>query len=128
MASDPQPPPYTKEPTFSLTAGTLIDGNTLRDYSTKVGATLYKDATSKLSTQLYDCSPDGYLQFMKSLKVRAEAFGWSEKDRPLWIEPKKGASKINLIANYGRITLERTQEGEDERMNQATRLAQDNRA
>jgi hypothetical protein len=127
MASDPKPPPKTNESTFSLTPGTLIDGNTLLDYSTKVGAALYKDVTSKLSTQLYDCSPDGYLQFMKNLKVRAEAFGWSEKEHLLWIEPKNGASKINLIADYGRITLERIQEVEDERMNQATRLAQDNR-
>jgi hypothetical protein len=46
----------------------------------------------------------------------------------LWIERKNGASKINLIADYSRITLERIQEVEDERMNQATRLAQDNRA
>jgi hypothetical protein len=64
--------------------------------------------TSKLSADLYDCSPEGYLLVMKSLKVRAEAFGWSEQDRVLWTEPSTGASKINLISNYGRITLERT--------------------
>ena len=112
---------------FSLTPGTR-DGKAILDYSTKTGSALYKDATSKLSAELYDCSPDGYLQFMKSLKVRAEAFGWSEQDRLLWIEPQTGANKINLITDYGRISLERIQAVEDGRMNQETRLAQDNRA
>jgi hypothetical protein len=112
---------------FSLTPGTL-DGTAILDYKTKMGQTLYKDATSKLSAELYDCSPDGYLQFMKSLKVRAEAFGWSEQDRLLWIEPSTGANKINLITDYGRISLERIQAVEDGRINQETRLAQDNRA
>jgi hypothetical protein len=116
-----------QQPPFSLTPGTL-DGQATLDYSKKAGVSLYKEATSKLSADLYDCSPEGYLQFMKSLKVRAEAFGWSEQDWVLWIEPRTGASKINLISDYGQITLERIQAVEEGRMNQQTRLAQDNRA
>jgi hypothetical protein len=69
------------------------------DYSTKAGTYLYKEATRKLSEELYDCPPNGFLQFMKSVKVRAEAFGWSEKDRLLWIEPEGGGNKINLITD-----------------------------
>jgi hypothetical protein len=65
---------------------------------------------------------------MKSLKIRAAAFGWSEQERVLWIELRTGASRINLISEYGRITLERIQAVEDGRMNQQPRLAQDNRA
>jgi hypothetical protein len=95
------------------------------DYSTKTAASLYKDATSKLADELYDCSPDGFIQFIKSLRVRAEAFGWSDQDRIMWIEPTNGAAKINLITDYGRISLERIQEVEDIRINQQTRLAQD---
>jgi hypothetical protein len=45
--------PDPQQPNFSLTPETLIDGNTLLDYSTKVGAALYKDTTSKFSMQLY---------------------------------------------------------------------------
>ena len=115
------------QPSFSLTPGTY-DGVAILDYSTKAGTYLYKEATSKLSEELYDCSPDGFLQFMKSVKVRAEAFGWIEKDRLLWIEPEDGENKINLITDYGQVSLERIQKIEDARMNQATRLAQDNRA
>ena len=115
------------QPSFSLTPGTY-DGVAILDYSTKAGTYLYKEATSKLSEELYDCSPDGFLQFMKSVKVRAEAFGWSEKDRLLWIEPEDGENKINLITDYGQVSLERIQKIEGARMNQATRLAQDNRA
>jgi hypothetical protein len=110
-----------------LTHGTF-DGIAILDYSTKTAASLYKDATSKLADELYDCSPDGFVQFMKSLRVRAEAFGWSDQDRIMWIEPTHGAAKINLITDYGRISLERIQEVEDMRINQQTRLAQDIRA
>jgi hypothetical protein len=98
------------------------------DYSTKVAASLYKDATSELSEDLYDCSPDGFIQFIKSVKVIPEAFGWSETDRALWIAPKDGDPKINFTTDYGQVSLQRIQEVEDARMHQATRLAQDNRA
>ena len=43
-------------------------------------------------------------------------------------EPEDGENKINLIIDYGQVSLERIQKIEDARMNQATRLAQDNRA
>jgi hypothetical protein len=112
------------QPFFSLTPGSY-DGVAVLDYSTKAGTYLYKEATSKLSEELYDCSPGGFLQFMKSVKVRVEEFGWSEKDRLLWIEPEDGENKISLITDYGQVTLERIQKIEDARMNHATRLAQE---
>jgi hypothetical protein len=55
---------------------------------------------------------------MASSRVRAEGFGWSDQDRIMWIEPTNGAAKINLITDYGRISLERIQEVEDK--NQST--------
>jgi hypothetical protein len=128
QAQQDQPPAQAKpNPTFSLTRGTR-DGIAILDYSTKVAASLYKDATSELSEDLYDCSPDGLIQFIISVKVRAEAFGWSETDRVLWIVPKDGDKKINLTTDYGQVSLQRIQEMEDARMHLATRLAQDNRA
>jgi hypothetical protein len=79
---DQLPAQAQPNPTFSLTPGTR-DGIAILDYSTKAAASLYKDATSKLSEDLYDCSPDGFIQFIKSVKVRAEAIGWNETDRVL---------------------------------------------
>jgi len=50
------------------------------NYSTKRGYVHLKDATAKQCETLYDCEPDGFYQFMKSLKMRAKKFGWTNNN------------------------------------------------
>ena len=53
----------------------------------KQGRYHWKYATEKLEEELYDCNPDGFFQFMKSIKETAEKFGWSDSDGILSIAP-----------------------------------------
>lgn len=112
---------------FSLTPGQAAQG--IINYNTKVGATHYKNAISKLEAELYDCSQEGFYQFIKSLKERADAFGWSRPGGILWVAPdnKQGTAKINVLENYGVISLERITEHETTYVNSPTRAAQDDR-
>ena len=52
---------------FSLTPGGANSG--ILDYSLKAGYYHYKGATEKLEEELYDCTPDGFYQFIQSLKT-----------------------------------------------------------
>jgi hypothetical protein len=54
---------------FSLTPGMTPLG--VIDYSTKAGLSHFKSATAKLEEDPYDCNPDGFYQFMKSVSNRA---------------------------------------------------------
>ena len=74
--------PRTKEEEkiiFALTPGQL-NRNDLFNYNSKAGIAHWNAATKALrkESQLYVCTPDGFHQFMKSIKVRAEAYGWSK--------------------------------------------------
>ena len=46
----------------------------------KTGVAHWKAATKPLrnDSQLYDCTPDGFHQFLKSIKARADTYGWSK--------------------------------------------------
>ena len=78
------------------------------DYSTKRGYVHFKDATAKLCETLYDCEPDGFYQFMKSLKMRAKKFGWTETNGILMIPPDPATQNVvkNLLDDYGTISYE----------------------
>ena len=64
---------------FALTPG-QIDNKELINYNSKTGVAHWKAATKPLrkDSQLYDCTPDGFHQFLKSIKVRADSYGWSK--------------------------------------------------
>ena len=89
--------PPANPPTFGLTPGLATRG--IIDYTTKAGATLYRSATQKVSEELYDCTPEGFYQFIQKIKTRAEEFGWTETGRILYcpIDDTPGAEKVNLL-------------------------------
>jgi hypothetical protein len=122
----PPAPPNVPIP-FSLTPGTNTRG--IIDYSKKIGETHYKGATAKVEEELYDCNPDGFFQFIKSLAARAEEYGWSAPGGILWIplEDKPGSPLVNVLEDYGRFKLKRIQQYEATYINDKTRAAQDDR-
>jgi len=67
-----------------------------------------EDATAKLCENLYDCEPDGFYQFMKSLKMRAKKFGWTGNNGILMIPPDTARANVvkNLLDDYGTISYE----------------------
>ena len=64
---------------FALTPG-QVDNKELINYNSKTGVAHWKAATKPLrnDSQLYDCTPDGFHQFLKSIKARADTNGWSK--------------------------------------------------
>jgi hypothetical protein len=99
------------------------------DYTTKAGATLYRSATQKVSEELYDCTPEGFYQFIQKIKSRAEEFGWTETGRILYcpIDDTPGAEKVNLLDEFGQVTLSTITTHEATVINTQTREAQDDR-
>jgi hypothetical protein len=89
----------------------------------------YKGSTTKLEEELYDCTPDGFYQFIKSLGTRAEEYGWTAPGGVFWValDSNQGTPKANLLVDYGRFGLERIQEHEETYINDQSRLAQDDR-
>ena len=92
---------------LSLTPGTGIDGPL--NYQNKVHFYLYKGATSKLEEELYDCTPQLFFQFVKSLQERAKSYGWTSDDGIMMIKPNDHPSSVavNLLDRYGTVSLER---------------------
>ena len=102
-----EPDPPVAPVVFSLTPRQATQG--LLDYNTKAGRSHYRHTTSKLKEELYNCSPEGFYQFMKSLGTRAEEYGWSNQDNgllrlPLTNEPR--SEELNLLEDFGRFSLE----------------------
>jgi hypothetical protein len=119
---NPNPNPVTK---FSLTPGKAIQG--ILDYESKEGKSYFNKATSKLEDdELYDCSANGFFQFMKSLETHADEYGWNED--LLQIPTANGAtSTYSLLTDYGRISLGRVKAHATSYIDTATRKAQDDR-
>ena len=79
---------------FSLTPGLARQGTVL-DLSTKQGYYHYTGATDKLEEDLYDCTPDGFYQFIKSLGTRAKSYGWTNPGGIFWVSPTPNAQAHN---------------------------------
>ena len=90
----------------ALTPGQATPGRVLKYTEKKAHDYLYRNATHKLDEELYDCVPDQFFQFMKSLEERANAFGWTAPEGILWVTRKDG-TRINLLHSYGSISLGR---------------------
>ena len=118
-------PPFV----FGLTPGLTANDAPL-DYLSKVGYSRFKSGTEKLEEELYDCSPDGFFQFMQSIRTRAEEFGWSAAPNGiLWVAPDNnpGTQAVNMLDEYGILSLERITEHEQTYLDTQTRRAQDDR-
>ena len=116
---------------FALTPGQL-NRSELINYNSKTGIAHWNAATKPLrkESQLYDCTPDGFHQFMKSIKVRAETYGWSKPNTGfLWFppDPEKSSREANILDDYGTFSMDVIKEYEKGYVGKQSRKAQDNR-
>jgi len=84
--------------------------------------------TQKLQDDLYDCKPEGFYQFIKSLKSGANYFGWLNEGGILQIapDPDKPTEVRCLLEDYGVFSYDRLVEHELVYVSSDTRAAQDN--
>ena len=61
---------------FALTHCQIQLANSI-NYNSKTGLAHWKAATAPLrkDSEMYDCTPDGFHQFIKSIRVRADSYG-----------------------------------------------------
>ena len=115
---------------FALTPGQL-NRNELINYNSKTGVAHWKAATAPLrkDSELYDCNPEGFHQFLKSIKVRADAYGWSRPGGFLWFspDPDRTSKKSYLLDDYGTFSMEVITNHEKTYVGTESRKAQDNR-
>ena len=93
---------------FALSPALAIPG--IIDFQSKSGKDVFRFATEKLDEELYDCQPDGMIQFLQSLTVRATEYGWDNEVSGILQIPEDPADVLsetdNLIESYGMITIE----------------------
>ena len=115
---------------FTLTPGQIQLTDPI-NYNLKAGLAHWKSATALLrkDSELYDCTPDGFHQFIKCIRVRADSFGWSNADGILWVapDPSKPDEKRYLLVDYGVFSMEVIRDHELSYVGGGTRKAQDNR-
>ncbi|CAJ1953230.1 unnamed protein product [Cylindrotheca closterium] len=110
----------------SLTPGQATRG-TLHYAGNKQHYYLFCNATRRLDEEtLFDCTSDTFYQFMKNLGERADEFGWSTCGGILHV-PKADGTMVNLLTEYGSITLEEIEIHECSYWNNGYRKSQDDR-
>ena len=122
QAAQGQQPPQqaSQQPPFALLPGNV--GNVI-NYATSEGMKHFKMATAPLKTE-YDLSPADEKHFLGELATRAKEAGFEdvlqvpETDDPF-------ADLINMLTEYGRLSLARIREHEETYINNQARAAQD---
>jgi hypothetical protein len=113
---------------FALTPAIAIPG--VIDYTTREGQKLYSNATYKMDDEPYDCQADGLYQFLATLHLRAQEFGWNDPINGILQIPEDAtdpnSNTIYLIDNYGQIPLTTIREFEASYLQLSCRPAQDN--
>ena len=93
---------------FALSPAMAIPG--IIDFASTTGKRIFRFTTEKLDEELYDCKPDGMIQFLQSLAVRATEYGWDHDVSGILQIPEDPANVMsdtdNLIESYGMITIE----------------------
>jgi hypothetical protein len=114
---------------FALTPAIAIPG--VIDYTTREGQKLYSNATYKLEEEPYDCQADGLYQFLATLHLRAQEFGWNHPINGILQIPQDMNAPLDpnnfvyLIDNYGQIPLATIREFEQSYVRTSSRPAQD---
>ena len=91
---------------FALSPAQAIQG--IIAYDTPVGAKIYKAAVDPLEDQ-FNCKPEGLKVFLSQISDRSLSAGWAEV---LEIPPDvahPNVNLINLLTDYGTITLDQVQ-------------------
>ena len=112
---------------FALSPAMAIPG--IIDMSSKTGKDVFRSSVEKLDEELYNCNPDGMIQFLQSLSVRALEYGWDHEVSGIVQIPDDPANVMsdtnNLIESYGIITIESVRAFETSYIGLPIRPAQD---
>lgn len=109
---------------FAHTPATATDD--IIDYSTKEGKSIWKAATEPLSSELFDCTPDGLRYFLKRLQQRSWECGWENSILSIPTDPLDPLGEtVEFIANYGTISMEQLRANARQYVTTQTRVAQD---
>ena len=113
------PPPI---PTFSLTPYSI--NRNIIDLASTEGRKLYDKAVSPLDDDKFDCQSDHLRLFLSNLSRRALTFGWDSPNNGILIMKVRNRM-INILRNYGEISLYDIREIEEGQISHPTRRAQD---
>ena len=89
---------------------------------------LYHKAVVKLSDKLFDCSPEGLFQFLRSPEDRAYKYGWNDEATGIMMiptDPDNPDVLSNLLTNYGEVKMEEVRAFEMTYISTQSRAAQD---
>jgi hypothetical protein len=79
-------------------------------FTSRMGKDVFRFSTEKLDEELYDCHPDGMIQFLQSLSVCALEHRWDNKIDGILQIPEDPADVLsdtnNLIESHGMLALE----------------------
>ena len=100
-------------------------GNAILDFSTKLGNELYKSAVAPLKEE-FNCTPHDLRLFLQDLETRADKSCWTEiLDVALDPSDLINSATLNLIKDYGHISLEQVQNFARTFIGHQSRAAQD---
>jgi hypothetical protein len=93
---------------FALSPAMAVPG--IIDFTSRMGKDVFRFSTEKLDEELCDCHPDGMMQFLQSLSVRAPECGWDNEINGLLQIPENPADALsdtnNLIESCGMLATE----------------------
>ena len=125
LTSSPPPSPESTSPPipiFSLTPY-CINRNII-DLASTEGRKLYEKAVSPLDDDKFDCQSDHLRLFLNNLSRRALTFGWDSLNNGILIMRVRNKT-INILRNYGEISLYDIREIEENKISHQTRRTQD---
>jgi hypothetical protein len=120
VVQQPPPPPAPRVVQFSYTPGTAGAAAALIDYTTTAGAKIQKAAIDKLTIE-FDLDKEHLYEFLEALRSRAIACGWY--DTILMVN--QAGINMNIVENYGTVTMATTRTKALTYMFSDTRQAQD---
>lgn len=92
-------------PTFALSPALATDD--IIDYSSKAGATIWREATSKLSDEAFDCDANSMRDFLELLRTRAETMGWDNSVLAIPTDPDHPEGEVkDFFSHYGELSME----------------------
>lgn len=117
----PVPGAPPRQAQFALSPA-LIDTAQPIDYGSSSGAKIYKNSTSPLPVK-FDMEPESIFTFNDVLKDRCVSAAWSTPLADILTIPAGGIN-LNLIDNYGEITLQQVRDHCATFVNQESRRSQ----
>ena len=107
----------------------MANRSKLLDFNKSSTMKYYEKATKVLLPELFDCESDRLYAFLKALKRRAKEFGWTEQDAILSVPydiDYPYEDQINMVTDYGVISIHQIRDHEEMYIDSETRKAQDN--